>query len=87
MSLFRTYKIRLYPNQKQQEFLNKTFGCCRFIWNKMLEERINVFQRLQHNRNELYSYVYTSERKFKSEYEFLREIDSIALQSSRKNPI
>ncbi|MBD3226877.1 MAG: helix-turn-helix domain-containing protein, partial [Candidatus Lokiarchaeota archaeon] len=40
MKLNRAIKIRLYPNQAQEKMLNKTFGCCRFIYNKMLEERI-----------------------------------------------
>ncbi|HGS9436068.1 TPA: helix-turn-helix domain-containing protein, partial [Clostridioides difficile] len=25
----KAYKFRLYPNKKQQELINKTFGCCR----------------------------------------------------------
>nr|MCA4989511.1 helix-turn-helix domain-containing protein [Clostridioides difficile]MCO8769778.1 helix-turn-helix domain-containing protein [Clostridioides difficile]MCO8777184.1 helix-turn-helix domain-containing protein [Clostridioides difficile]MCO8784467.1 helix-turn-helix domain-containing protein [Clostridioides difficile] len=25
----KAYKFRMYPNKKQQELINKTFGCCR----------------------------------------------------------
>ncbi|HBF0928059.1 TPA: helix-turn-helix domain-containing protein, partial [Clostridioides difficile] len=25
----KAYKFRIYPNKKQQELINKTFGCCR----------------------------------------------------------
>ena len=32
------YKIRIYPNKIQEEILNKTFGCRRFIWNQLLED-------------------------------------------------
>ena len=32
------YKFRIYPNKEQTELLEKTFGCCRFVWNKALAE-------------------------------------------------
>ncbi|WP_334310115.1 helix-turn-helix domain-containing protein, partial [Clostridioides difficile] len=32
----KAYKFRIYPNKKQQELINKTFGCCRFVYNKYL---------------------------------------------------
>ncbi|MDD6072895.1 MAG: helix-turn-helix domain-containing protein, partial [Clostridium sp.] len=36
----KAYKFRLYPTGEQEELLAKTFGCCRFIYNIMLEEKI-----------------------------------------------
>ena len=30
---FTTIKVRLYPNEAQAELFEKTFGCCRYIWN------------------------------------------------------
>ncbi|MBD3186406.1 helix-turn-helix domain-containing protein, partial [Candidatus Bathyarchaeota archaeon] len=36
------YKFRIYPNVAQEEMLNKTFGCCRFLWNQMLAEHDDV---------------------------------------------
>jgi len=77
----RAIKIRLYPNQKQKEMLNKTFGCCRFIYNKMLEERIQVYQKFKSNKDFLYSYDYKTEKQYKQEFLFLKEVDSKALQS------
>nr|WP_330395675.1 helix-turn-helix domain-containing protein [Clostridioides difficile] len=38
----KAYKFRLYPNKKQQELINKTFGCCRFVYNKYLAKRRNL---------------------------------------------
>jgi putative transposase len=32
------YKYRIYPTDGQKELLNKTFGCCRYIWNKVLSD-------------------------------------------------
>ncbi len=42
MKINRAYKFRIYPNTDQSEFLDKSFGCCRFLWNKMIHERIEV---------------------------------------------
>lgn len=35
----KAFKFRLYPNKEQEELLAKTFGCVRFVYNKMLAER------------------------------------------------
>ena len=40
MLITRAYKIRLYPNKAQRTFFNKSFGCCRVIYNEMLYLRI-----------------------------------------------
>lgn len=40
----KTYRYRIYPNQSQVILINKTFGCCRFIYNKMLEDKISYYQ-------------------------------------------
>ena len=38
-SQFTTLKIRLYPSPEQAELFEKTFGCCRYIWNRMLADQ------------------------------------------------
>ena len=35
------YKYRLYPNKEQEIYFAKTFGCVRFIYNKMLSDKID----------------------------------------------
>lgn len=45
------YKYRLKPNKKQQELIIKTFGCCRFIYNKMLEDKINYYKETKQMLN------------------------------------
>ena len=32
----KAYKFRIYPNQEQQELVDKTIGCSRFIYNEFL---------------------------------------------------
>jgi len=77
----RAIKIRLYPNQEQEELLDKTFGCCRFIYNKMLEERKLVYKQLKNEKELLNKYKYKTEKEYKQEYTFLKEVDAKALQS------
>ena len=81
MKLNRAIKIRLYPNQAQEEMLNKTFGCCRFIYNKMLEERIKIYEELKGDNQALYDHRYKTEKEYKEKFEFLKEVDAKALQS------
>lgn len=35
----KAYKYRIYPNKKQQELIQKTFGCARFVYNYFLDLR------------------------------------------------
>ena len=39
-----SYKIRLYPNNSQKEFLARQFGCCRLVYNYMLELKQKCFK-------------------------------------------
>ena len=36
---FTTLKVQLYPHEAQEELFEKTFGCCRYIWNQMLVDQ------------------------------------------------
>ena len=47
------YKYRIYPNQAQQVLISKTFGCVRFIFNKMLGDRIAYYKDAQKYIEEL----------------------------------
>lgn len=82
---YKALKIRIYPNADQTTMLNKTFGCCRFIYNTMLAERKDLYEKLKDKPRELYEHKYKTEKQLKEEYEFLKEVDSISLQQSRMN--
>ncbi|MHA1792480.1 MAG: RNA-guided endonuclease TnpB family protein [Promethearchaeota archaeon] len=85
MKIHRAYKFRLYPNQVQQALLDKTFGCCRFLWNQMLHERSETYHQLKDDKDKLYCHKYKTEKEYKQEYSFLKEVDAKALQSSTNN--
>ena len=79
----KSYRYRIYPNKNQKEIISKTFGCCRFVYNKYLAKRIEMYE---HNK-ETFSYVQCANdmKKLKSELEWLKEVDSTALQSSLRD--
>ena len=79
----KTYKYRIYPNKKQKEIIAKTFGCCRFVYNKYLAKRKDMYEQ----NKETFSYVQCANdmKKLKLELEWLKEVDSTALQSSLKD--
>ena len=85
MIVNKNYKVRLYPNKQQGELIDKTIGCCRFIYNQMLNERIEVYKLFQDKKEELKKYKYKSEVEYKIEFEWLKEVSSRALQQSRIN--
>ena len=37
------FKVRIYPNQEQKLGIDKTIGCCRFLYNQMLDERKQIW--------------------------------------------
>ena len=42
--ILKAHKVRLYPNEEQQIFFAKSFGCTRFIWNRMLSDKIDHYK-------------------------------------------
>ena len=38
------YQFRIYPNKKQEIFFTKTFGCVRFLYNHMLDDKIKYYE-------------------------------------------
>ena len=79
----KAFKYRIYPNKKQKELIAKTFGCCRFVYNKYLAKRIDMYEKSK----DTFSYVQCANamKKLKSELEWLKEVDSTALQSSLRD--
>ncbi|MDD6490156.1 MAG: helix-turn-helix domain-containing protein, partial [Clostridia bacterium] len=47
----KAYKFRIYPNDKQKVLFAKTFGCVRFIYNKMLEDKIKHYEKTKQKLN------------------------------------
>lgn len=65
-------KYRLYPTKEQQVFFAKSFGCCRKVWNLMLEDKNNYYAQ-EHKT------LHNTPAQYKDKYPYLREVDSLAL--------
>ncbi|MBR7063526.1 MAG: IS200/IS605 family element transposase accessory protein TnpB [Clostridia bacterium] len=78
-----SYKFRLYPNREQEKLIQRTFGCCRFVYNRYLDMRIEAYR----DRGETMNYEACSNdlTQLKKELEWLKEVDSTALQSSLRD--
>ena len=66
------YKFRIYPDRKQREYFDKCFNCCRFIWNKMLADKIEHYQKTGEN-------LITYPADYKDEFPFLKDVDNQVL--------
>ena len=74
----KAFKFRLYPTVKQALFFNKTFGCCRLVYNKMLSERQESYKLVGKSSSR-------TPAELKKELPFLKEVDSLALSNEWTN--
>ena len=72
VKLNRAIQYRAYPTEAQAVLLAKTFGCVRFVWNRMLMDT-------QQFLNEAGTFFVPTPAKYKKEFPFLKEVDSGAL--------
>ncbi|WP_334427432.1 MULTISPECIES: RNA-guided endonuclease TnpB family protein [unclassified Levilactobacillus] len=71
-------KTRIYPNQAQQEKIITNFGCCRFVWNQLLNMQIERYNNGGSYVNEFgMNYLI---KCLKQEYPFLKKAESTSLQ-------
>ena len=74
----KAYRFRIYPNNEQRTMFAKTFGCVRFIYNKMLGDKIEYYK--EHKKM-----LKNTPAQYKKEFEWLKEVDSLALANSQLN--
>ena len=83
--MLRAYKYRLYPDKEQRLYLAKTFGCTRLIYNLMLADRIDIYNKYKDDKEKLKKQKYPTPAQYKKKYEFLKEVDSLALANAQIN--
>ena len=69
---YTTLKVRLYPTPAQAELFENTFGCCRYIWNRMLADEQRFYLETD-------QHFIPTPAKYKNEAPFLKEVDNQAL--------
>ena len=72
----KSFKYRMYPTKEQEILFAQTFGCCRFIYNIMLEDKIQHY-------NLTGKMLYNDPAQYKEKYPFLKDVDSRALLEAK----
>lgn len=81
--MLKAYKFRIYPNEEQKLYLAKTFGCTRFVYNKMLADRIKSYE--ENKDLDIKQMKYPTPAQYKNEFDWLKEVDSLALANAQMN--
>jgi putative transposase len=79
----KAFKITLIPSRSQEVLINKTVGCVRFVYNRFLARRKELYDSEQKTLN--YSGCSKELTQLKKEIEWLQEVDKFALQNSLRN--
>ena len=79
----KAYKFRIYPNESQKVLLAKTFGCVRLVYNHYLDLKTKSYE--ENGKSPSYTECASDLVQLKKEKEFLKEVDSIALQQSLRH--
>lgn len=74
----KAIKYRLYPTTKQAVMFAKTFGCCSKVYNLMLNDKLESYKLTG-------KFVTVTPAKYKKDYPFLKEVDSLALANTQLN--
>lgn len=83
MLVNKAYKFRIYPTKEQEILITKTFGCSRFVFNHFLAKWDNAYKET--GKGLTYNSCSAQLTQLKKELTWLKEVDSIAIQSSLKN--
>lgn len=79
--MLKYLKYRIYPNFEQRDLIQKTFGCCRFVYNKTLFYRNEVYKNQNKSMSKFDCNSYCTQ-VLKSEYNWLKEVDKFALNNA-----
>ena len=85
--MLKSIKIRIYPDSVQKEFISKQLGCCRLIYNKLLD-----YKKIQYEQNKQKVSLsqlgkYLTNLKNQKDYLFLNDVYSVCLQQSMQDLI
>lgn len=83
MHQHKAFKFRLYPNAEQEVLIAKTIGCGRFVFNHFLDKWNTAYATT--GKGLTYNTCSAELTQLKKHLDWLKEVDSIALQSSLKN--
>ncbi|MEH2417531.1 IS200/IS605 family element RNA-guided endonuclease TnpB [Nostoc sp.] len=82
-SIQKAFKVTLIPTHNQEVLVNKTIGCARYVYNRFLALKKELYA----SEGKTLNYNACSQQLtiLKKEIEWLKEVDKFALQNSLKN--
>ena len=83
MEQLKAYKFRIYPTEEQEIFFAKSFGCVRKVYNLMLDDRMKAYEETKNDSSK--KMTFPTPAKYKKEFPFLKEVDSLALANAQLN--
>ncbi|MBU5363756.1 IS200/IS605 family element transposase accessory protein TnpB [Enterococcus raffinosus] len=83
MERLKAYKFRVYPTEAQEIFFAKSFGCVRKVYNLMLDDRKKAYEEIKNDSSK--KMTFPTPAKYKKEFPFLKEVDSLALANAQLN--
>lgn len=84
MLINKAYKFRIYPNKIQEILIAKTIGCSRFVFNRFLTMWNSTYKETGKGLTYHSCSAELTQLKKKNDTTWLKEVDSIALQSTLK---
>ena len=72
------FKFRIYPTSKQKEFFIQMFGACRWVWNRMLADKISYYEENHKQLN-------NTPAQYKNDNPWLKKLDSYAFCNEQMN--
>ena len=79
------YKFRLYPNKDQENLIQRTFGCARFVYNYFLYVNKEKYENEGKSLNFYECSALLTKMSKKAEFGWLKEVDNRALRRSLRN--
>ncbi|WP_313637075.1 helix-turn-helix domain-containing protein [Paenibacillus sp.] len=76
MLILKAYKYRIYPTLEQQHYFANVFGCVRFIYNKMLADKIGHYKQTG-------KMLKNTPAVYKKAFPWLKTVDSLALANAQ----
>jgi len=76
--MLKAYKYRVYPTKEQEILIQKTFGCVRFMYNRLLADSQEEYK--VNGKGKIFTPA-----KYKEEFQWLKDVDSMALCNAQMN--
>ena len=80
--MLKTYEYRLYPNKEQVISITKHFGCTRFVYNKALALKMEIYTKYKKDTSKYELVNKIVEWKNSEGFNWLKEVHSQALQQA-----